>query len=104
MRYFLISSTIFVQNRQSELLLKEIKGLFRMHFGRMNISVLAASIMVVFFGVKEYMRCRLFGDVRTPKTSHRLFNKVNRHLELPEILSEVTGAKSGIAYGIPEEN
>ncbi len=104
MRYFLISSTIFVQNRQSELLLKEIKELFHLHFGRMNIFEFAASIMVVLFGIKEYMRCRLFGDIRTPKTSYRLFNKVNKHLELPEMLSEVAGANPGIAYVIPEEN
>jgi radical SAM superfamily enzyme YgiQ (UPF0313 family) len=104
MRYFLVSSTIFVQNRQSEILLKEIKELFRLHFGRMNIRVLAASMMVVLFGIKEYMRCRLFGDVRTPKTSYRLFNKVSRHIELPAILAEAAIAKPGIVCSIPEEN
>jgi radical SAM superfamily enzyme YgiQ (UPF0313 family) len=104
MRYFLISSTIFVQNRQSELLLNEIKGLFRMHFGKMNIRIFAASMIVVLFGVKEYMRCRLFGDVRTPKTSSRCFNKVNNYAERMAALAEAAGAKPGIVYSMPEQN
>jgi radical SAM superfamily enzyme YgiQ (UPF0313 family) len=103
MRYFLMSSTIFVQNRQSELLLKEIKGLFRLHFGRMNIGTFAASMMVVLFSIKEYMRCRLFGDVRTPKTSYRLFNKVNKHVERLAILSDVAGPEPGIAYSLSDQ-
>ena len=103
MRYFLIASTIFVQNRQSELLLKEIKGLFRLHFGRMNINIFAASIMVVLFAIKEYMRCRLFGDVRVPKTSYRLFNKVNKHVERLAILSEVIGPKPSIVYNLSDQ-
>jgi radical SAM superfamily enzyme YgiQ (UPF0313 family) len=103
MRYFLIASTIFVQNRQSEILLKEIKGLFRLHFGRMSISIFAASIMVVLFAIKEYMRCRLFGDVRRPKTSYRLFNKVNKYVERLAILSEAVGPKPGIAYSMPDQ-
>ena len=103
MRYFLISSTIFVQNRQSEILLKEIKELFRLHFGRMNIGVFAASIMVVLFGIKEYMRCRLFGDARTPKTSYRPFNKVNKHVERMAMLSEAAGAKPSIVYSLSDQ-
>jgi radical SAM superfamily enzyme YgiQ (UPF0313 family) len=103
MRYFLMSSTIFVQNRQSELLLKEIKGLFRQHFGKMSISIFAASMLVVLFGVKEYMRCRLFGDVRTPKTSYRLFNKVNKYVERLAILSEAAGPKPSIVYSLPDQ-
>jgi radical SAM superfamily enzyme YgiQ (UPF0313 family) len=103
MRYFLMSSTIFVQNRQSELLLKEIKGLFRQHFGKMSISIFAASMLVVLFGVKEYMRCRLFGDVRTPKTSYRLFNKVNKHVERLAILPEVAGPEPSIAYSLSDQ-
>jgi len=103
MRYFLISSTIFVQNRQSEILLKEIKGMFRQHFGRMNISIFAASMLVVLFGIKEYMRCKLFGDVRTPKTSYRLFNKVNKYDERLAMLSEAAGAKSSIVYSMSDQ-
>lgn len=45
---------------------------------------------------KEYIRCMLFGDVRTPKTSSRLFNKVSRHVELAAILHEVTGSEPDI--------
>ena len=37
MRYFLTASTIFVQNRQSETLLREIKKSYRSQFGRMNL-------------------------------------------------------------------
>ena len=103
MRYFLIASTIFVQNRQSEILLKEIKGLFRLHFGRMSISIFAASIMVVLFAIKEYMRCKLFGDVRRPKTSYRLFNKVNKYVERLAILPEVAGPEPGIVYSLPDQ-
>ena len=104
MRYFLLSSTIFVQNRQSETLLKEIKELFRLHLGRMNIGMLAASIIVVLFGIKEYMRCRLFGDVRTPRTSYRSFNKVNKHVERMAKLSEVVSARPSIIYSMSEQN
>jgi len=104
MRYFLVAATIFVQNRRSEVLLKEIKELYRLHFGRMNTGVLAASMMVVLFSVKEYMRCRLFGDVRTPKTSCRPFNKVYKHLELPAMLAKSAGVEPGIAYSMPEQN
>ena len=105
MRYFLMSSTIFVQNRQSELLLEEIKGLFRENFGRMSIGTLAASILVVLFGVKEYMRCRLFGDVRTPKTSRLLFNNINNYTNRIAALSEAAGdAASSIVCPMPEKN
>ena len=104
MRYFLLSSTIFVQNRQSETLLKEIKELFRLHLGRMNIGMLGASIIVVLLGIKEYMRCRLFGDARTPKTSYRSFNKAYKHVERMAKLSEAVGAKPSIVYSIPEQN
>jgi radical SAM superfamily enzyme YgiQ (UPF0313 family) len=103
MRYFLIASTIFVQNRQSEILLKEIKGLFRLHFGRMKIGTFAASMMVVLFAIKEYIRCRLFGDVRTPTTSCRPFYKVNKHVKQLAILSEAAGPKPSIAYSLPDQ-
>jgi len=75
MRYFLTASTIFVQNRKSEILLKEIKESFRRIFGRMNLPGFIASMTVVFFSIKEYLRYQTMGDVRTPKTSYRLFNK-----------------------------
>jgi len=105
MRYFLMSSTIFVQNRQSELLLEEIKGLFRENFGRMSIGTLAASILVVLFGVKEYMRCRLFGDVRAPKTSRLLFNNTSNYANRIAALSEAAGdAASSIVCPMPEKN
>jgi radical SAM superfamily enzyme YgiQ (UPF0313 family) len=73
MRNFLTASTIFVQNRQSKILLKEIKKLFHLHFGRMNLATFATSMAVVFFSVKEYLRSRIIGDVRVPKTSCRSF-------------------------------
>ena len=70
-RYLLTASTLFVKNRQSDALLKEIKGSYRSQFGRMTIPTLFASLLVVFFSVKEYLRCRLIGDLRVPKTSYR---------------------------------
>ncbi len=44
MRYFLTAATIFVQNRKSETLLREIKKSFRSEFGRMNPSSLVAVV------------------------------------------------------------
>jgi len=104
MRYFILSSTIFVQNRRSEFLLKEIKESFRLHFGRMGIRTLAASMLVMLFGVKEYMRCKIFGDVRTPKTSYSIFNKFNNYSEKMTALSGATGANPCIAYNMTEQN
>ena len=91
MRYFLIASTIFVQNRKSEDLLREIKKSFRMQFGRMNIAGLAASMMVVCFSIKEYLRRRFMGDVRVPKTSYRPLRKVYQR---GERLADAPGAAS----------
>jgi hypothetical protein len=79
MRYFLIASTIFVQNRQSETLLREIKKSYRFQFGRMNLPSLFASLIVVFFSIKEYLRCRIVGDLRVPKTAYLPLNKVYKH-------------------------
>ena len=70
MRYFLPASTLFVQNRQSEILLKEVKKTFRSLFGRMGPVSRAASLLVLYFSIKEYIRCRIFGDLRVPKTSY----------------------------------
>jgi hypothetical protein len=79
MRYFLTASTIFVQNRQSENLLKDIKRSFRSQFGRMNLLTLSISLVVVFFSIKEYLRCRIIGDLRVPKTSYRPLNRAYKH-------------------------
>jgi hypothetical protein len=79
MRYFLTASTIFVQNPQSGTLLREIKKSYRSQFGRMNLPTLLTSLIVVFFSIKEYLRCRIVGDLRVPKTSYRPLNKVGEH-------------------------
>ncbi|MBI4776388.1 MAG: radical SAM protein [Deltaproteobacteria bacterium] len=92
MRYFLGASTIFAENRRSETLLKEIKKSYRSQFGRMNLSARFMSLLVVFFSIKEYLRCRIVGDLRVPKTSYRPFNKVYGHEEQP--------AKSSYAVGL----
>jgi hypothetical protein len=68
MRYFLAAATIFVQNRKSEYLLKEIKDLYRLYFGKAGIPILAVSALVVIFSLKEYLRCRISGDTINPKT------------------------------------
>ncbi|MDZ7695679.1 MAG: hypothetical protein U5R49_01710 [Deltaproteobacteria bacterium] len=70
MRYFLFASTLFVKNPQSETLLREIKASYRSQFGRMNITTLLTSSLVVFFSMKESLRCRLVGDLRVPKTAY----------------------------------
>jgi len=105
MRYFLTASTVFVQNRQSEILLKDIKKLFQSHFGKMNIFTFAASMLVVFFSVKEYLRCRIVGDARVPGTSCRNFiNDRIDELEGKQVeVSGATGAEPGIAHGWSEQ-
>ena len=92
MRYFLIASAIFVQNRRSETLLREIKKSFRSQLGRTNPATLVMSMAVVFFSIKEYLRCRIVGDLRVPKTSYRPLNKVHKHKGYP--------AKSSYADGL----
>ena len=105
MRYFLAAATVFVQNRQSEILLKDIKKLFQLHFGRMNIFTFATSMVVVCFSVKEYLRCRIVGDVRVPATSCRTFiNKgIHEHEGKQAKVSGATGAEPKIAYGWSEQ-
>jgi len=103
MRYFLVSAALFVQNHQSELLLREIKGLYKLYFGKMDVRIFTASMLVVLFGLKEYMRCKLFGDVRTPKTSYQLFNKINKHIKLSTMLSEATAPEQNASYGLPDQ-
>ena len=105
MRYFLAAATVFVQNRQSEILLKDIKNLFQLHFGRMNIFTFATSMVVVCFSVKEYLRCRIVGDVRVPATSCRTFiNKgIHEHEGKQAKVSGATGAEPKIAYGWSEQ-
>jgi len=106
MRYFLTSATIFVQNRQSEILLKELKELFHLHFGKMSLLTLATSMLVVYFSVKEYLRCRIFGDVRKPRTSCRNFENNGFHERQGRQagVSDVTGGlKTEIACDCSEQ-
>jgi radical SAM superfamily enzyme YgiQ (UPF0313 family) len=104
MRYFLAAATIFVQNRQSEILLKEIKSLFRIHFSRVNLLTFSISMVVVLFSLKEYLRCRIVGDVRAPMTACRTFryNGTREHERQQAGISDDRKVKSGIAYGYPE--
>jgi radical SAM superfamily enzyme YgiQ (UPF0313 family) len=104
MRYFLTASTIFVQNRQSEILLTDIKKLFQLHFGRKNVLAFVKSILVVFFSIKEYLKCRIIGDVRVPKTSCRSFNRVLKHEDQLSKFLGAAAAKSKIAYSLPDRN
>jgi hypothetical protein len=106
MRYFLTAATIFVQNRQSEILLKDIKELFHLHFGKMNLLTFATSLAVVFFSVKEYLRCRISGDIRVPKTSCRSFRNNGFHERQAQQawVSNVTdGLKSEISRDCSEQ-
>ena len=106
MRYFLNAATVFVQNRQSEILLKEIKKLYHLHFGRMTLLTFTISMVVVFFSVKEYLRCRIFGDVRTPRTSCRKFRNNGFHERQAQQawVSDVTdGLKSEISRDCSEQ-
>jgi radical SAM superfamily enzyme YgiQ (UPF0313 family) len=103
MRYFLTASKIFVQNRQSEILLAEIKKLFQVHFGKKSFLDGVKSIMVVLFSVKEYLRCRIINDVRVPKTSYRLFNKINKYKEKPSGLSNIAWTKLKVALNFYDQ-
>ena len=103
MRYFLTASTVFVQNRKSEILLKEIKKLFRLTFGRMNLPGFIASMAVVFFSIKEYLRYRTVGDVRTPKTSYRLFNENSQYNDRLAESSNDAEASSNVTYRWSEQ-
>jgi hypothetical protein len=98
MRNFLTASTIFVQNRKSEVLLKEIKNSYRLIFGRMNLPTFIASIAVVLFSIREYLRYRVVGDVRTPKTSYRLFNEIYQHKGRLAESSNDAEASSKVTY------
>jgi hypothetical protein len=81
MRCLLSASTIFVQNRQSETLLSEIKKLCRSQFGRMNLPTLILSSIVVLCSIREYLRCRFVGDARMPKTSYHPLGRAYQHEE-----------------------
>ena len=103
MRYFLPASTVFVQNPQSKILLREIKKLYRSQFGRMNLPARVASLLVVFFSIKEYMRCRIFGDLRVPKTSYRPLNKVYKHEDHPAKSTYADWAVPRILHPLSEQ-
>jgi radical SAM superfamily enzyme YgiQ (UPF0313 family) len=103
MRYFLTAATIFVQNRQSETLLREIKKSYRSQFGRRNLPTLVTSLIVVFFSMKEYLRCRIVGDLRVPKTSYRPLNRVDRHKDQPVKSCCTDGAKPSTPYRWTEQ-
>ena len=103
MRYFLTASTIFVQNRQSEVLLRKIKKSYCSQFGRMNLLTRVASLLVVFFSIKEYVRYRIFGDLRVPKTSYRPLKKVYRDKVQPATSFYGDWAKPKIPYRWAEQ-
>ena len=103
MRYFLPASTVFVQNPQSKILLREIKKLYRSQFGRMNLPTLVTSLIVIFFSIKEYLRCRIVGDLRVPKTSYRPLNKVCKHEDQRAKSFRADGAIPKIPYRLAEQ-
>ena len=103
MRYFLTASTLFVQNRQSEILLREIKKSFRSQLGRTKPLGLAISLLVVCYSIKEYLRCRIVGDARVPKTSYRPLNGVRMKGVKPARSPVVTEGASKAAYGWSEQ-
>jgi hypothetical protein len=103
MRYFLTPSTIFVQNRKSEDLLKENKKSFRLQFGRMNLPTLAVSMIVALFSIKEYLRLRFIGDVRVPKTSYRPLSRVYQHGEQRAKSSGVAPAWAEMGYPVLQQ-
>lgn len=97
-RYFLIAANLFVKNPRSEALLKDIKKSYRSQFGRMTIPTLFASMLVVFFSIKEALRCRFIGDLRVPKTSFRPLTRHGKHADERVIFSYVHVAAPKIPY------
>jgi len=104
MRYFLTASRLFVQNRQSEILLREIKESFRSQLGRARPLGLAISLLVVFYSIKEYLRCRIVGDARMLKTSYRPLNRARAKGAKPARSPEVAVAVSKAAYGWSDQS
>jgi radical SAM superfamily enzyme YgiQ (UPF0313 family) len=102
-RYFLPASTLFAQNRQSKILLEEIKKTYRSKFGRVNLKTLVPSIAVLLFSVKEYLRCRISSDVRIPKTSYRRQYKVSKQKTRSVKPFFADGAIQKIPYRLAEQ-
>jgi hypothetical protein len=103
MRYFLTASTIFVQNRQSVTLLREIKESYRSQFGRMKLPSLVKSLFVVFFSTREYLRCKISGDLRVPKTSYRPLVKAYKYKDQAAKSPYTDGAKPKIQRHLSEQ-
>lgn len=103
MRYFLPTSTLFIQNRQSEILLKEIKKSFSSQFGRMKLVSCAISLMVLYFSVKEYLRCRIFGDLRVPKTSYLPLSRALKRIDRTAMTSNHPKSVLEIRYKLSKQ-
>ncbi len=103
MRYFLAAATIFVQNRRSEYLLKEIKDLYRLYFGRPCIPALTLSVLVILLSLKEYLRCRISGDTRNPKTSCLVNNRKQLNGESVAMRKEIVYVTSKILPTVPRQ-
>ena len=103
MRYFLPASTLFVENLRSKTLLREIRKLYASQFGRMNLPALGASLVVLSFSVKEYLRCRIIGDLRVPRTSYRPVDRVLKHEGQPAGSFCVDGFMPEIPYRLAEQ-
>ncbi|MFC1494690.1 B12-binding domain-containing radical SAM protein [Thermodesulfobacteriota bacterium] len=103
MRYFLPASTLFVQNRQSEILLKEVKKSYYTQFGGMGLVSWAASLLVLFFSIKEYLRCRIFGDLRVPKTSYLPLSRALRRKDKMAKSSKTVKDVLEIPYKLPKQ-
>lgn len=78
MRYFLAAATLFIQNKKSDDLLRELKKSFASEFGSMNLTVFFISLIVIGFSLKEYLRCRIFSDFRKPQTTYQAFKGVSK--------------------------
>lgn len=74
MRYFLLSARIFVENEASKNLLSKVRSNFNEQFGRIDLSSLFISCLVILFSIKECSKIKLFSDVRQPKELYKKFN------------------------------
>ncbi|HEY4496970.1 MAG TPA: radical SAM protein, partial [Candidatus Paceibacterota bacterium] len=74
MRYFLLSARIFVENEASKNLLSKVRKNFNEQFGRIDLSSLLVSCLVILFSIKERLKIKLFSDIRQPKELYKKFN------------------------------
>jgi radical SAM superfamily enzyme YgiQ (UPF0313 family) len=87
-RYFLSSSRLFCPNPATRRMLATIRQRYQTLLGRQSLKSHGLSLAVMLFSIKEYLRIKLFTDVRQPKTLRREFNVHGQNRSLPVVEME----------------